>query len=509
LVCALWTVKQGCLGAVREPIFRAEILQGVRDHLDTIEEFFRAEGQDDSLLAAVREMKQRIGSLGTSPASWLEGLTGCERVIVALAKKLSSDAIESEARWWVYELRLRISHLESLVYDFAPWLQPQFAKCCADPAISEITQPEKLTLEALPKICHTLDQKIWRVLEEGGSNIESRSALQLLRSAVGRTSSIAKSITTRLDRLAERADALAKSMDFKFFLDSKKKLLFTGFNVEEGKFTPSHYDLLASEVRAGVFAAIAKGEIPQESWMALERRMTSYENEHVLLSWTGTMFEYLMPLLWMKTYSNTILERTTRAAVRSQKKYAALKGIPWGISEASCSKINSAGHYHYEAFGVPGLAVSRDLSRDLVVSPYSSFLSLLVDFKSALENIRQLKELGLLGAYGFFESADFTPSRLTDGNKFEIERCWLAHHQAMSLMSVANLLCDGSSQRRFHAEPMVAATERLLHEKAPRTSQFEASGAAEDIETETGNAKELAKAGQENWGVAPKLNTAA
>jgi hypothetical protein len=221
------------------------------------------------------------------------------------------------------------------------------------------------------------------------------------------------------------------------------------------------------------------------------------------------MFEYLMPLLWMKTYANTILDRTTRAAVRSQKKYAAAKSIPWGISEASCSKVNSAGHYHYEAFGVPGLAVSRDLSRDLVVSPYSSFLSLLVDPESALENIRELKELGLLGAYGFYESADFTPSRLSDGNRFEIERCWLAHHQGMSLMSVANLLCDGSSQRRFHAEPMVAATERLLHEKAPRTSQFEASGAAEDLETGTDGAKEMAKAGQENWSVAPKLNSAA
>jgi hypothetical protein len=509
LVCALWTIKQGCLGAIGDPIFRPEILQGVRDHLDTIEELFTAEAQEESLLAAVREMKQRIGSLGSSPATWLEGLTGCERVIVALAKKLSSDAIESAARWWVYELRLRISHLESLVYDFAPWLQPQFAKCCADPATLEIVQAEKLTLEALPRICHTLDQKIWRVLEEGGSNIESRSALQLLRSAVMRTSSIAKSIATRLDRLAERADALAKSMDFKFFLDPKKNLLFTGYNVEEEKFTPSHYDLLASEVRAGVFAAIAKGEIPQESWMALERRMTSYQNEHVLLSWTGTMFEYLMPLLWMKTYPNTILDQTTRGAVRSQKKYAALKSIPWGISEASCSKVNSAGHYHYEAFGVPGLAVSRDLSRDLVVSPYSSFLSLLVDSKSALENIRQLKDLGLLGAYGFYESADFTPSRLTTGDKFEIERCWLAHHQGMSLMSVANLLCDGSSQRRFHAEPMVAATERLLHEKAPRTSQFEASGAAEDMEAETEGARETAKARQENWSVAPKLNTAA
>jgi cyclic beta-1,2-glucan synthetase len=153
--------------------------------------------------------------------------------------------------------------------------------------------------------------------------------------------------------------------------------------------------------------------------------------------------------------------------------------------------------------------VSRDLSRDLVVSPYSTFLSLLVDSKSALENIRKLKELGLLGTYGFYESADFTPSRLTAGNKFEIERCWLAHHQGMSLMSVANLLCDGSSQRRFHAEPMVAATERLLHEKAPRTSQFEASGAGEEEALESADSKEIAKQAQENWSATPKLNTAA
>ncbi len=509
LVCALWTVKQGCLGALNEPIFRPEIVQGVRDHLDTIDEIFTSEGQDDSLLAAVREMKQRVASLAGSPTTWLEGLTGCERVIVALAKKLSSDAIESEAKWWVYELRLRISHLESLVYDFAPWLQPQFAKCCADPTILQITQPEKLTLEALPKVCHTLDQKIWRMLEEGGSNVEARSALQLLRSAVARTGNIAKSVATRLVAIAGRADALVKSMDFKFFLDAKKKLLFTGYNVEEERFTPSHYDLLASEARAGVFAAIAKGEIPQESWMALDRKLTSYENEHVLLSWTGTMFEYLMPLLWMKIYPNTILDRTTQGAVRCQKKYADSKSIPWGISEASCSKINAAGHYHYEAFGVPGLAVSRDLSRDLVVSPYSTFLSLVVDSKNALENIRRMKDLGWFGAYGFYESADFTASRLTAGSKFDIERCWLAHHQGMSLMSVANLLCDGSSQRRFHAEPMVAATERLLHEKAPRTSQFEASGALQDSQSEALGEPETSKTSEKNWGVAPKLNTAA
>jgi cyclic beta-1,2-glucan synthetase len=156
---------------------------------------------------------------------------------------------------------------------------------------------------------------------------------------------------------------------------------------------------------------------------------------------------------------------------------------------------------------VPPLAISRDLSPDLVVSPYSSFLGLLVDSGSAVKNIQNMKELGWLGTYGFYESADFTASRVKPGNKFEIARCWLAHHQGMSIMAVANILCNSSSQRRFHAEPMVAATERLLHEKAPRSSQFEVSAETDEKATESGaKDKEVA---QENWGATPKLNTAA
>jgi cyclic beta-1,2-glucan synthetase len=213
-------------------------------------------------------------------------------------------------------------------------------------------------------------------------------------------------------------------------------------------------------------------------------------------------------LLWMKSYPNTILDQTMRSAVRSHQKYGELNSIPWGISEASCSKIAASGHYHYEAFGVPGLAISRDLSRDLVVSPYSSFLSLHVDSKGAIENIRKMKELGWLGSYGFYEAADFTPSRVNSGSKFEIVCCWLAHHQGMSLMSIANTLCNSSSQRRFHAEPMVTATERLLHEKPLRTTQFEASAAAEENALDAAS-KEKAEITPENWGVTPKLNTAA
>ena len=506
LVCALWTIKQGCLGALEEPLFRREIWRSIQDHLDTISELL-GEGQS-ALVEEVRNLNARARSLGESAAAWSEALLGFEQDVVNLEKKLASDAEMGEAKWWAHELRLRVTHLQSLIYDFAPWLQPQFADCCLDPALRQSISAERLTLRSLPELYARIDQAVSRMLE-GDSNIATESRLNLLRSAIGRANSIAKALTTSLARLADRADDLSKSMDFRFFLDPKKKLLFTGYNVEEGRFTPSHYDLLASEARSAVFAAIAKGEIPQESWIALERRFTTYGNEHVLLSWTGTMFEYLMPLLWMKSYPNTLLDATTQAAVRGQRKYADSKSIPWGISEASCAKINAAGHYHYEAFGVPGLAVSRDLSPDLVVSPYSTFLSLHVDTKSAMDNLHRMEELGWLGSYGFYEAADFTPSRVNSGSKFEIVRCWLAHHQGMSLMSVANMLCNGSSQRRFHSEPMVSATERLLHEKAPRTWLFESSALANDAE-EIAESKEAAEmGGKENWGVAPKFNTAA
>jgi len=505
LVCALWTVKQGCLGAMREPVFRVELWRGLRDHLDTIEQVLKAENADASLIDVIQDLQTRANALGDSPAAWSEALMGFERDVVALEKKLAAGGVTSkEALWWTHELSLRIVNLENLLYDFAPWLQPQFAKCRPDLG----TRLQKLTLESLPRLCNALDRKIIRMLEERDATVETRSALQLLRSAIARTTNVSKSVAARLERVAARADALAKSMDFKFFFDAKKKLLFTGYNVEESRFTPSHYDLLASEARSATFAAIAKGDIPQESWLALGRPLTNYQGEHAMLSWTGTMFEYLMPLLWMRTYPNTLLDEVTQQAIKSQQKYAAMKSIPWGISEASCFKINGSGHYHYEAFGVPGLAVSRDLSRDLVVSPYSSFLSLQVDEKSAMENIRKLKDLGLLGQYGFYEAADFTTSRLKPGNVFEVVQCWLAHHQGMSLISVANALCNGSSQRRFHAEPMVAATERLLHEKVTRTSQLEQSAEAAAAALE-GTAKDGAETAAQSWGAAPKFDTAA
>lgn len=503
LVCCLWTLKQGCLGAVNEPIFSTQLWKSVADHLDTLEDLLRPERWDERL-SLVRQLKVRVTALGSSPAKWAEALPSIERDVVALDKKLSESG--SEIAWWGHELCLRITHLQSLFYDFAPWFAPQFAKYADTRDMQNIIRSERLTLGSLPRLCAALNRKVSVMLEDSPAG-ETQSALRLLRSAISRTNEVSASMAKRLTAVAAKADGLANSMDFVSLFDAKKKALSVGYEVEENRLAPYFYDLLPSEARAATFVAIAKGEIPQDSWLTLERKFTDYGKERVLLSWTGTMFEYLMPMLWMKTYPNTILDETTQAAVRAQKHFAKGHSIPWGVSESSCAKLSVDGHYHYQAFGVPALAINQDKPEDLVVSPYSSFLALLADPESAVENLRNLDQMGLLGTYGFFEAADFTPSRVQAGSTFEIVRCWLAHHQGMSLMAVANVLCNSSSQRRFHAEPMVAATERLLHEKAPRMPILETLP-GEPVAAPDPSAQENARA-QETCLTVQKANTAA
>jgi cyclic beta-1,2-glucan synthetase len=504
LVCCLWTLKQGCLGAINEPIFSAHLWKGIADHLDTLEALLRPERWDERQ-SLVQQLKQRVQALGTSLTHWAEALPALERDVVALDKKLAES--NSEIAWWGHELCLRITHLQSLVYDFAPWAAPQFAKYTDTREMQNIVRSERLTLESLPRLCAALDHKLASILREENSASEMQSALRMLRAALARTMDVAASTAKRLSRLAEKADGLAKSMDFVSLFDAKKKALSVGYEVEEQRLAPYFYDLLPSEARAATFVGIAKGEIPQESWLSLERRYTTYAGERVLLSWTGTMFEYLMPMLWMKTYPNTILDQTTQAAVHAQKEFAKTKKIPWGISESSCVKLSVDGHYHYQAFGVPALAINQEKPEDVVVAPYASFLALLADPNGAAENINTLEVMGLLGTYGFYEAVDFTASRLKAGSAFEPVRCWLAHHQGMSLMAVANVLCNGSSQRRFHAEPMVAATERLLHEKAPRMPKLEAAQTQPEVVTESSS--EAAVKTQEDCLSTAKLNTAA
>ena len=329
LVCSLWTVKQGCLGAVNEPIFRPETLarraRSSRHHRAI------ARGRKSGRLALI-EMVRELKTARYLSGRFTRDVVGSSDGLRARHRGAGEKARLGDARQRSSMVGARTALANRLIWKTSCTTSRHgYSRNSRSTAQTCHLVSEKLTLESLPKTLHALDQKLSRLLEEGDPTSKRD---RLCNSCAPRSRGPAASpraLQCRLERVAERADALAKSMDFNFFLDAKKKLLFTGYNVEEGHFTPSHYDLLASEARSAIFVAIAKGDIPQESWLAMERRLTSYEDEHVLLSWTGTMFEYLMPLLWMKTYPNTIIDQTTQGVVRSQQKYAEHRGFPGGF----------------------------------------------------------------------------------------------------------------------------------------------------------------------------------
>jgi cyclic beta-1,2-glucan synthetase len=267
-------------------------------------------------------------------------------------------------------------------------------------------------------------------------------------------------LASALQRIAETCDALVKATDFSGLYIQRKKVLSVGFDVSAGKLDRASYDLLASESRIASFVAIAKGDVPKDAWFHLGRAHTQFRGERVLLSWTGTMFEYLMPTLWMRHYSGTITEQNVRAVVRIQRETGRRKGVPWGISESACS-AEAGGDYGYAAFGIPELAMKRSEDDALVISPYSTFLALAVDPAMSLKNLRRMEEFGWIGRYGFYEAIDYTRSGAA------VIRSWMAHHVGMSLLAACNLLYDNPMQRYFHAEPQVLATELLLQERVP------------------------------------------
>jgi len=277
----------------------------------------------------------------------------------------------------------------------------------------------------------------------------------------------------RLRRIAAECDALVREMDFSFLYRPERKVLSIGYDLGGQRLEESCYELLASEARMAAFVAVAKGDVPQESWLNLGRTLTACRGGRTLLSWSGTMFEYLMPVLWMKSYPRTILDESVRAAVQCQRRAAKRKDIPWGVSESGCSRTNELGHYLYFAFGLADLALRPEPYQGDVISPYSSFLALEVDTGKSVGNLRRMDELGWVGKLGFYEAADYPASQNGKPGPFKLVRSWMGHHQGMILLAVCNLLTGSVIQSLFHAEPMVAATERLLQERLPRAVAIE------------------------------------
>jgi cyclic beta-1,2-glucan synthetase len=284
-----------------------------------------------------------------------------------------------------------------------------------------------------------------------------------------------------LQALAGRAGALA-DMDAAFLYDPSCHLLTIGYNVDDRRRDTGYYDLLGSEVRLAVFVGIAQSQLPQQSWFALGRQSASLGGRAVLLSWSGSMFEYLMPMLVMPTYENTLLDQAVRGAVQRQIEYGRQRGVPWGLSESGYNLTDAHLNYQYRAFGAPGLGLQRGLAEDLVVAPYATVLALMVDPAAAVLNLHRLAGEGAEGTFGYYEAIDYTPSRLRRGETRAVVRSYMAHHQGMSLLALAQVLLDGPMQRRFESEPRLRATLLLLQERIPRGIEFhrESAEPAED-----------------------------
>jgi cellobiose phosphorylase len=298
-------------------------------------------------------------------------------------------------------------------------------------------------------------------------NTKASLWLSQLKDSIKLSNEYASNFTKQYNQIINSIELLAENVKFKYLYDERRNLFSIGYNIEDNWMTNSYYDLLASEARQTSYLAIARGEVPVKHWFMLGRSLTVVDNYKGLVSWSGTMFEYLMPLLVMRTYRNTLLDETYSFAIKSQMKYGRQRNMPWGSSECSFNSIDINLDYNYKAIGVPWLGLKRGLVEDAVASPYSTFLALLVNPVEALKNIKFLKSEGLEGNYGFYEAGDYTPERLSlEGNRVII-KSFMAHHQGMSLLALNNFLNENIMQTRFSQDAFVNAARLLLQEKVP------------------------------------------
>jgi cyclic beta-1,2-glucan synthetase len=294
------------------------------------------------------------------------------------------------------------------------------------------------------------------------------SGIDALVDAFKRSAQAAVSLAARLATLGETAREMFYPIEFGFLFDPERELLSIGYRVAEGSLDPSYYDLLASEARLASFVAIAKGDIPTRHWFRLGRALAPVGSRSALISWSGSMFEYLMPSLVMRAPAGSLLEQSSHQVVRRQMTYGAMRGVPWGVSESAFNARDLELTYQYSSFGIPDLGLKRGLGDNTVVAPYATALAAMVDPVAAVRNFLLLAEIGARGPYGWYEALDYTKSRLPEGTDVVIVRAYMAHHQGMSVIAIADTLHDGTMRARFHAEPIIQATELLLQERMPR-----------------------------------------
>jgi cyclic beta-1,2-glucan synthetase len=498
----LIALKQATLDLPDDNIFDTRVLLGLRDTVAGMV-------QETSQVAASRQrtdaitIKQLHGEIDScvsllaaeTPDSldeWSalfavleERAAVIDDIVAALSLEHGGEEF-TELRWWTSSLLHAVRNYDRDLNLLAPWraartdslavlagkspdLKEEWAAITANlrpvPSLARISE---ICDHGLVRLAALRGQLEAIVPEQSPDREVALAELIELTTLLEQAAETARTISARLAKIAQTCQRLVDEMDFKFLLDPERKVFTIGYNVTEGRHDDAFYDLLASEARLASFVAIAKGDVPQEHWFRMGRQLTAVDGGRALISWTGTMFEYLMPLLVMRDYRETLLGETYDAITMRQIEYGYERGVPWGISESAYAARDLQLNYQYGPFGVPGLGLKRGLIEDLVVSPYSTILASHVIPAPAMENLRLLEREGALARYGFYEALDYTPERVKKGERCTLVRAYMAHHQGMSLIALNNFLNGNVMQDRFHSDPAVQATEMLLQERIPR-----------------------------------------
>ena len=497
LAASLITLQQGCLDVPGRPIVRWDGLIDTLDMLDLTLHEARLGSVADELHEIISYLREQAESLHETRADdpqylvklFHEGRTEMEellaKVVEASTARLDSNTIHRLSTW-IERARYHLHHIQRDMEDLYPWplmlaktpslfaqpdLRTDLASAWTDLLSAFSFRPP---LEVIPAICmHAMVvlQQLRALLRDDEQ--EAMMWCDTLAKQLQTAQISASELLNELQALGTRAEAYNQAMNFRFLYDSQRKVFHIGYNVDSGRLDSSYYDLLASEARLTSLLAIAKDDVPPSHWLYLARPITQLGRLRTLLSWSGTMFEYLMPALFTKRYYNTLLDQSSQAAVEHQIAYGHSKHVPWGISESAFYYFDAQQGYQYRAFGVPGLGFKRGLGDDLVVAPYASVLALPFTPLAVVQNLERFQKLGMYGLYGLYEAVDFTTERLGTGQDSAIVRSYMAHHQGMILLSLCNHLRNEVMIQRFHADPRIDTVKLLLQEEIPVRAPIE------------------------------------
>ncbi len=446
----LVALRQACLTLLDEPVYDGRVWRALDTALALADERLETHAPAHPAAEYLKSARTALAKSRREPASTAalsrvaEPLRRAEAGLAGAG--LTAEALVPATEWIAWSLRLMAAHLawvENL--EVKPFATPRQLATASHRERAEGPRGDPVVSGGIASDASRPGN------DSGGAGLAMTNAAELVK---------------RLEAIAGRAYDYAMEMDFRFLFDPQRKLFAIGYQQSTHSMDGSYYDLLASEARLASFMAVAKNDVPVDHWFRLGRTLTYARGEPALVSWSGSMFEYLMPMLVMRSFPFTVLSQTYEGALARHMSYGAEREVPWGVSESAYNVRDRHQTYQYRPFGVPDLALKRGLGRELVVAPYASVLAAMVDPERSLENLQLLETKGALGRFGFRDAVDYT--RPDPDGDYHVVGAFMAHHLGMGLVALTNVLTSQIWQRRFHTDPLVRSAELLLHERIPR-----------------------------------------